>query len=191
MDVTEAWKGEQTTVRPLSAHQAQRLASPDFLLLVPSPEAGNPSPGHSGGGTVQKAEGDPHHLRWHQEWHPGPSDGKSGLFVSSEFIGVALGDEVIQVSGVRLYHTSTVHCIVCSPPQITSPSITTLPTPPPPPPPPPFPRVPTPRLSVSRWALSMPRAPVGQGAGSAGPLPCPGGQGLWTSPDGCSPGAPS
>ena len=35
--------------------------------------------------------------------------------------------EITQVSGVRVYHALSVHCIVCSSPQVTSPSITTYP----------------------------------------------------------------
>ena len=41
-----------------------------------------------------------------------------------EFIGVTLVSKIIQVSGVRFYHTSSVYCTVCSPPQVKSPSIT-------------------------------------------------------------------
>ena len=55
-----------------------------------------------------------------------------------EFIGVTLVNKIIQVSEAQVYNTSSVHCTVCSPPQVKSPFITiylpipssTTPTPP-------------------------------------------------------------
>ena len=61
------------------------------------------------------------------------------FFLFIEFIGVTLVNKIIQVSGVQFYNTSSVHCIMCSPPQVTSPSntiylsYTLLHLPPPPP----------------------------------------------------------
>ena len=39
------------------------------------------------------------------------------------FLGVPLGNKIIQVSCIRFYNTSSVYCIVCSPPQVMSPFI--------------------------------------------------------------------
>ena len=44
-----------------------------------------------------------------------------------EFIGVTLVNKIIQVSDAQFYNTSAVHCIVCSPPEVMSLSITTDP----------------------------------------------------------------
>ena len=44
-----------------------------------------------------------------------------------EFTGVTLINKIIQVLGVQFYSTSSVHCIVCSPPQVKSPSTTIYP----------------------------------------------------------------
>ena len=49
------------------------------------------------------------------------------LFFCIEFIEVALVNKIIQVSGVQFYKTSSVYCIVCSPPQVKSPSTTIYP----------------------------------------------------------------
>ena len=39
------------------------------------------------------------------------------FFLFIEFIGVTLVNKIIQVSGTRFHNTSSVHCIVCSPPK--------------------------------------------------------------------------
>ena len=44
-----------------------------------------------------------------------------------EFIGVILVNEIIYISSVQFYNTSSVHCIVCSPPKVKSPSTTIYP----------------------------------------------------------------
>ena len=49
------------------------------------------------------------------------------FFLFIEFIGVILVNKIIQVSGAQFHNTSSVPCIVCSPPQLTSPSITFYP----------------------------------------------------------------
>lgn len=49
------------------------------------------------------------------------------LFLFIEFTGVALVNTIIQVSGAQFYRTSSVQCVVCSPPQVQSPSINTGP----------------------------------------------------------------
>ena len=41
----------------------------------------------------------------------------------TEFIRMTLVNKIIEVSGVQFSNTSTVHCIVCSPPQVKSPFI--------------------------------------------------------------------
>ncbi|KAF6125190.1 hypothetical protein HJG60_009715 [Phyllostomus discolor] len=46
------------------------------------------------------------------------------FFLFIEFIGVTLVNKMIQVSGAQFHSTSSVHCVVCSPPQVRSPSIT-------------------------------------------------------------------
>ena len=46
------------------------------------------------------------------------------FFLFIEFIGVTLVNKIIQVSDTQFYNTSSVHGIVCSPPQVKSPSIT-------------------------------------------------------------------
>ena len=65
-----------------------------------------------------------HLLRWVNQNLP-------GFFCYIELIGVTLVNKIIQVSVVQFYNTSSVHCIVCSPPQVKSPSTTspTLPHP--------------------------------------------------------------
>ena len=57
----------------------------------------------------------------------------TSLFLSLfiEFIGVNWFT-TIQVSGVQHYNASSVHCTVCSPPQVRSPSGSTFPVPLPP-----------------------------------------------------------
>ena len=40
-----------------------------------------------------------------------------------EFFGVTLVNQIIQVSGVQFYNISSIHCIVCSSPQVKPPSI--------------------------------------------------------------------
>ena len=45
-----------------------------------------------------------------------------------EFNWVTLINKIIQISGVQFYKTSSVYFIVCSPPQVKSPSITIYPT---------------------------------------------------------------
>ena len=64
---------------------------------------------------------------------------------------MALVNKIVSVSGVQFYNTSSVHCIVCSPPQVKSPPITIHPlsTLFPLPHPPPFPLVIPMLLSVS------------------------------------------
>ena len=37
-----------------------------------------------------------------------------------EFIGATLVNKIIQVSGAQFYNTSSVHCVVCSPPKVKS-----------------------------------------------------------------------
>ena len=44
-----------------------------------------------------------------------------------EFIGVALINKIMLVSGTHFYNTPSVYCTVCSPPQVKSPSITIYP----------------------------------------------------------------
>ena len=44
-----------------------------------------------------------------------------------EFIGVSLVNTIIYISGVQLHETSSVYCMVCSAPQVKSPSITIYP----------------------------------------------------------------
>ena len=63
---------------------------------------------------------------------------KTGMsaFTTYFLIGVTLVNKIIQVSGAQFYNTSSVHCSVCSPPQVKSPSITIYPPYPPPPLPP-------------------------------------------------------
>ena len=70
------------------------------------------------------------------------------------FIGVTLVHKIIQVSSIQFYNTSSVHCVVCSPPQVTSPSITIYP----PLTPPPFPLVITMLLSVSMRVFFPPES---------------------------------
>ena len=54
-------------------------------------------------------------------------------------IGVTLVNEIIQVSGAQFCNTLSVHCVVCSPPQVRSPSVTIYSPSPPLPPPSPLP----------------------------------------------------
>ena len=44
-----------------------------------------------------------------------------------EFMGVTLVNKIRQLSGAHFHNTSSVHCIVCSPPQVKSPTITIYP----------------------------------------------------------------
>ena len=46
------------------------------------------------------------------------------LLIFIECIGVTLVNKIVQVSRVQFYNTSSVYCIVHSPPQVKSPSIT-------------------------------------------------------------------
>ena len=41
-----------------------------------------------------------------------------GRNIFTEFIGVTLVNKIIQVAGTQFHNTSSVHCIVCSPPQV-------------------------------------------------------------------------
>ena len=50
------------------------------------------------------------------------------MFLFIEFIGVTLVNKIIQVSGAQFYNTSSVHCIVCSSPQVKSPSFNIYPS---------------------------------------------------------------
>ena len=43
--------------------------------------------------------------------------------LSIELIEVTLVNNIVQISGAEFHSTSSVHCIVCSPPQVKSPSI--------------------------------------------------------------------
>ena len=45
------------------------------------------------------------------------------LLIFIELIGVTLVNEITEVSAVQFYNTPSAHCIVCSPPQVQSPSI--------------------------------------------------------------------
>ena len=46
------------------------------------------------------------------------------FFLFIEFIGVTVVTKIIQISGAQLHSTSCVHFIVCSSPQVKSPSVT-------------------------------------------------------------------
>ena len=50
------------------------------------------------------------------------------FFLFVQFIGVILVNKIIQILGAEFYNTSFVLCIVCSPIQAKSPSITIYPT---------------------------------------------------------------
>ena len=49
------------------------------------------------------------------------------FFLFIKFIGMTLVSKIMQVSGAEFHSTSSIYCIVCSPPQINSPSITIYP----------------------------------------------------------------
>ena len=48
----------------------------------------------------------------------------SPFFLFTEFVGVTVVNKIILASGAQFYNTSFVHCIVCSPPQVKSLSVT-------------------------------------------------------------------
>ena len=54
------------------------------------------------------------------------SDTLACVFLKN-FTWVTLVNKFIQVSGIQFYNTSSVYCVVCSPPKVKSPSITIYP----------------------------------------------------------------
>ena len=55
-----------------------------------------------------------------------------GRKIFTEFIGVTLVNKIIQVAGTQFHNTSSVQCIMCSPPQVRSASTAIYPPPRPP-----------------------------------------------------------